>query len=228
MSITTSFSKPVISNQTGLHDNLSSVVRRHLASPFRRPYPEFSLRAFEEASQWLAAQPSRELIFDSYCGVGESTVALAKRHPQASVIGLDKSLHRLNKHDEHYRQSDQDNYLLLRADVDDFWRLAVDAGWTLSHHYVLYPNPWPKACHLKRRCHGSPLLPSLLALGGTIEVRSNWDIYVKEFAAAVNIAGKPAEALPFTMQAPITPFERKYQQAGIHLWHCVCRLDKPI
>lgn len=218
-------SKTIISNQTGIHDNLETVVKRHLSSPFRRPFPEFSLQAFEQASQWLAKQSASTLIFDSYCGVGESTVALAKRHPDAAIIGLDKSLHRLDKHDEHYSdQSSDKNYLLLRADVDDFWRLAVRAGWQLDYHYLFYPNPWPKSQHLKRRCQGSPLLPTLLQLGGKLELRSNWDIYVHEFAAALTIAGHPAQAMEFKPKTPITPFERKYQLAEQTLWRCVCSL----
>ena len=225
-------SKTIISNQTGIHDKLEDVVKRHLSSPFRRPFPEFSLQAFEQASQWLDQQPSTTLIFDSYCGVGESTVALAKRHPGAAIIGLDKSLYRLDKHHENYSDDDKSNegnttknYLLLRADVDDFWRLAVRAGWQLDYHYLLYPNPWPKAHHLKRRCQGSPLLPSLLQLGGQLELRSNWDIYVKEFAAALTIAGHRAEASAFNPITAITPFERKYQLAEQTLWRCVCSLN---
>lgn len=219
-------SKSIISNQTGIHDKLEAVVRRHLSSPFRRPFPEFSLQAFEQARQWLNTQSATTLIFDSYCGVGESTAALAKQHPEAAIIGLDKSLHRLDKHDEHYSDTNNEkNYLLLRADVDDFWRLAVQAGWKLDYHYLFYPNPWPKSHHLKRRCQGSPLFPSLLQLGGQLELRSNWDLYVKEFAAALNIAGHPAEALEFNPDAPITPFERKYQLAGQTLWRCVCSLN---
>ncbi|MCR8922406.1 SAM-dependent methyltransferase [Dasania sp. GY-MA-18] len=217
--------KPVISNQNGPHEQIPHLVARHLAAPFRKPYPDFSLHAFEEANNWLQ-QFNRPIIFDSYCGVGESTVALAKLHPEASVIGLDKSLHRLNKHDEHYRASGVDNYYLLRADVDDFWRLAVDAQWQLSHHYLLYPNPWPKSAHIKRRCHGSPLFSSLLALGGRIELRSNWPLYVEEFAWALSLAGHPASAQAFVPDPVITPFERKYLAAQQTLYHCIYSLKR--
>tara|TARA_R110000868_G_scaffold179802_2_gene420047 strand:+ start:58229 stop:58909 length:681 start_codon:yes stop_codon:yes gene_type:complete len=216
--------KAVISNQTGPHQQLPQLVARHLASPFRKPYPAFSVQAFEEANNWQQ-RFKRPIIFDSYCGVGESTVALAKLHPEASVIGLDKSLHRLNKHDEHYRASGVDNYYLLRADIDDFWRLAVAAQWQLSHHYLLYPNPWPKSAHIKRRCHGSPLFRSLLALGGRIELRSNWPIYVEEFALALSLAGHPAQAQAFNPEPVMTPFERKYLAAQQTLYRCVYSLN---
>lgn len=216
--------RAVESNQSGVHDQLEKWVLRHLNKPFKRPIPAFSQAVFEQAASWLETQ-QRPIIFDSYCGVGESTAALAKLHPDCSIIGLDKSAHRLTKHEQQYRNREVDNYLLLRADVDDFWRLAVAAGWQLQHHYLLYPNPWPKSSHLKRRCHGSPLFPTLLALGGQLELRSNWPVYVEEFSNALRLAGKESHWQSFTAEPAITPFERKYQLAGQTLWHCRCDLS---
>ena len=217
-------SKIICSNQAGIHENLEAVVRRHLAKPFQRPYPGHSLRSFADINRRVQ-QFGGPLILDSYCGVGESTANLARQHPQALVIGIDKSRHRLDKHDQQYRHSDIDNYILVRADSDDFWRQALAAGWRLSKHYLLYPNPWPKSSHLKRRCHGSPLFPTLLQLGGQLELRSNWALYVEEFCQALAIAGHQAEPVRFEPETAITPFERKYLQSKQQLWHCVCQLD---
>lgn len=218
-------SRIITSNQQDLHDNLESVVRRHLKTRFQRPYPDYSLAVFEQAKQRLS-QHQGELILDSFCGVGESTVNLARQYPNALVVGIDKSVARLNKHDDHYRQSGVDNYILLRADVDDFWRLAVEDNWHPARHCVFYPNPWPKSSHFKRRVQGSPLFPSLLALGGEVELRSNWPVYVQEFAAALEIAGHSATVETFTPEQAITPFERKYSESGQPLWRCVSQLNK--
>ena len=219
-------SRIISSNQQGIHEKLETVVRRHLTSLFKRPFPDYSLRAFEQA-QHVIAQHSGPIILDSFCGVGESTINIAQQHPEALVIGIDKSSHRLNKHSENYGDNSTQNYYLLQADVDDFWRLAVEAGWQLYKHYLLYPNPWPKSAQLKRRVHGSALFPTLLQLGGDIELRSNWPIYVEEFAQALTIAGFPAKAESFSTAKPITPFERKYSHSGQDLWRCSCALSKP-
>lgn len=199
------------------------VVNKHLHSHFRRPFPDHSLAVFEQAQQRVAAHQG-PIIFDSFCGVGESTAYLANRFPTALVIGLDKSLHRLNKHGDHYRQPHADNYLLLRADVDDFWRQAEQAGWRLQAHFLFYPNPWPKSSQLQRRIHGSPLFPTLLKLGGAIELRSNWRIYVEEFAAALQLVNHSASVEAFAATAAVTPFERKYSNSGQPLWRCTSTL----
>ncbi len=216
--------KTIESNQNGIHDNLEMVVKRHLHSRFQRPFPDYSIAAFESVND-IVQRFDGPIILDSYCGVGESTANIAKVNPEALIIGVDKSLHRLQKHDTHYRHDDCNNYLLVRADLDDFWRQAVDAGWQLQQHYLLYPNPWPKSAHLKRRCHGSPLFPYLLELGGKLEVRSNWRLYIEEFCFALELAGHPSSVEHFHYSEPITPFERKYSAAKQDLWRCVASLD---
>lgn len=47
-----------------------------------------------------------------------------------------------------------------------------------------------------------------------LEVRSNWDIYVKEFARALELTGHPCETVLFESDEAITPFERKYWASG--------------
>lgn len=202
-------SRVISSNQEGLHEQLDAVVLKHLAHPFRKPYQAHTLQAFQECEKWVEQQ-GKPIIFDSCCGVGESTYHLAKRHPEAIVLGLDKSADRLSKHP----QSIADNYRLLQVNLNDFWRLAVEANWQLSHHYLLYPNPWPKAKHLQRRWHGSAVFPTIIELGGELELRSNWFTYVHEFARALELAGQECRLEEYQDKQAITPFERKYWASG--------------
>lgn len=217
-------SRNINSNQIGIHPRLESIVQKHLTTQFRRPIPAYSQKVFESVFARIDDYTG-PLIFDSFCGVGQSTTCLARKHRDALVIGLDKSAHRLDKHDQHYRQQGIDNYLLIRADVDDFWRQAVTAGWQLQAHYLLYPNPWPKSSHLQRRCHGSPLFPTLLQLGGQLQLRSNWLCYLQEFACALQLADKASDITSLAAEQPITPFERKYRDSGQKLWQLRSPLD---
>ncbi|MBY6094271.1 tRNA (guanine(46)-N(7))-methyltransferase TrmB [Ferrimonas balearica] len=216
-------SRAIQSNQTGIHDNLDHVVRRHLAHPFRAPYADYSRELFAELKAWKEAD-GRPLVLDSCCGVGESTANLARRHPEAIVLGLDKSAARVDKHGHYHAGSD--NYRVVRGNLNDLWRMMVEDGWTPTHHYLLYPNPWPKSAHLQRRWHGGPLFPSLLALGGQLELRSNWRLYLEEFQAALAIAGHQGKFVPLPDEPPLTPFERKYGESGQPLHRLVCDLTK--
>ncbi|MBR8842432.1 MULTISPECIES: methyltransferase domain-containing protein [unclassified Pseudoalteromonas] len=206
-------SRSITTNQQGLHEKLDEIVTKHLTAEFKKPIAAHTQSAFDEVNARVQAY-NGPIILDSCCGVGESTANLAKRHPDALVIGIDKSAHRLDKHDVEYKQTEQGQYILVQADLNDFWRLALEADWQPSHHYLLYPNPWPKAKHIQRRWHGSAVFPFIVKLGGKLELRSNWDIYVKEFARALALSGVDVEVEAYESDEAITPFERKYWASG--------------
>lgn len=208
-------SRVIVSNQQGLNEKLDEVVLKHLQHSFKKPYQAHTLQAFIEIEKWIEQQ-GKPIIFDSCCGVGESTYHIAKAHPEAIVLGMDKSADRLSKHptDADIKTEVLDNYRLLQVNLNDFWRLAVEANWTLSHHYLLYPNPWPKAKHLQRRWHGSAVFPSIIKLGGKLELRSNWFTYIEEFQRALELANVKSSTELYTAEYAITPFERKYWASG--------------
>lgn len=216
-------SRVVSSSQTGEHERLLEVVKRNLDNPFRKPYAEHTVQAFDQASQWLEAQ-GKPLIFDSCCGVGESSRVLAQRYPDHAVIAVDRSEVRLDKHQRCFDES-LENLFFVRADLVDFWRLAEAAGWKLDYHFLLYPNPYPKPSQLQRRWHASPVFSSLLALGGELCVRSNWKIYIDEFVSALQLTGIATETQEYRAEQPMSAFERKYWASGQTSWQCQAQLS---
>lgn len=184
-----------------------------------KPIRQHTLDAFESVQQWLADW-SGPIVLDSCCGVGESSAILAQKHPEARVIGVDKSALRVNKHALNYDRG-TDNHYVIRADVVDFWRLVVNNQWAVSHHYLLYPNPYPKSSQFKRRWHGSPAFADFVKIGGHIEVRSNWQIYVEEFSLALCVAKIDNTWSSHSVTQAMTPFERKYTNSGQQCWRLV-------
>ncbi len=213
--------RAISTNQTGIHQNLQKVVTRQLASVSQRPLSTHTQKAFEEAINWLGKWQG-ELILDSCCGVGESTVNIALAHPNARVIGIDKSALRTNKHTTY--ASPLQNYLIVRADLNDFLRLLVANDKKLTKHYLLYPNPYPKSAHLQRRWYATSALKDILKLGGILEVRSNWQLYIEEFSAALDIAHVNNQIAIFESDKAMTPFERKYWQSGQSSWQLTAHL----
>ena len=219
-------SKAIITNQTGIHEKLDDVVKKHLTHPFQKPYQVHTEQAFKEmdlrVNEFLAVNPQGGVILDACCGVGQSTRILAHQNPKALVIGVDKSDHRINKNVEGFSEEDgyqAKNYHLVRADLNDFYRLVKAANWPVSKHYILYPNPWPKSKHLQRRWHGSAVFPQMTSIGKSLILRSNWPLYLEEFQQAakqVNLFGRITK-LPVEEQ-PLTPFEAKYQASGQVCW----------
>jgi tRNA G46 methylase TrmB len=214
--------REVTSNQAGVHKHLEATVRKHLTHPWRKPLSRFSEDIFATVTAWLAATPG-PLILDSGCGIGESSAQLARQFPGAKVLGFDRSESRLDKLSR--KTEVPHNCLVVRADAEDLWRQLHAAGIFPEQHYLLFPNPYPKAAQLNQRWHGSPVLPYLLALGGKLEVRSNWQVYLEEFSLAVNIAtGITPQIDPYRVSEPISAFEAKYAGANQPLWRLTVQL----
>ncbi len=212
-------SRQIQSTQTAAHPRLQEVVRKHLATPYQRRPSDAGTRAFTGIAAELAQKP---FVLDAGCGTGASTLALAREFPDRLAVGVDKSAARLAIG---RRVMDAGaaptNARLLHCELVDFWQLAAMAKLRCDRQALLYPNPWPKAEHLKRRWHAHPVFPLMLALGGVIELRTNWRVYSEEFASALAIAGVANTIEAFTPDEPLTPFERKYRASNHALWRCV-------
>jgi tRNA (guanine-N7-)-methyltransferase len=204
-------SRSVTSNQPHVHQRLAAMVQRHVHSPSLRPVAEHSRQSFAPLLQRCPAQP---IILDSFCGTGQSSTMLAQANPGSLVVGVDQSAARLSR----CTSPERDNLLLLQADCEDVWRLLLENKIDVAAHFLLYPNPWPKSKHLQRRVHGSAALPLLLQMGGKIELRSNWQIYVEEFALALQLCGHPGVVGLLPEQPALTLFEQKYRDSGHQLW----------
>lgn len=195
-----------------------------------KPVAEFNKQAFETAKKAYEEYCDSfggkrvPIVLDSCCGTGRSTACLAGLRPNSFVVGIDKSLVRLERNKGFRDTSGQslpaNNMVLVRANCIDFWRCAWEAGWEPEEHFILYPNPYPKEAQLNLRWHGSPAFPILLNLGGVIQVRASWRTYLEEMAMAADaVKGKLSSKLDrifasnedqIDVEGPLSNFEIKY------------------
>jgi tRNA (guanine-N7-)-methyltransferase len=210
-------SAPVHSTQTAPHPRLAEFVQRHLQTEWHQAPRQPTVEAFEAVNREVS-DTGQKLVLDSGCGNGESTRLIGRRYPDCLVIGIDKSAARLKRVSTGTFPHREANVIWLRAELASFWQLAVQAGWQLHRHFLLYPNPWPKPGQLMRRWHAHPVFPTMLKLGGRLEMRCNWEIYAMEFAAAIRMASG-VEAVVEPVDSDVTtPFERKYRNSGHGLY----------
>jgi len=220
----------VVSDQAGVHDMLHARIERYRASESLRPIPAHSATAFQHMHSWLTSKgvdpKAGRLIFDSGCGRGDSSLELARQYPERVVIGVDKSIARLDKLQQDLAgRKLPENLLLVRADLRDIYRQMADASWRVGRHYLFYPNPWPKSVHMGRRWHASDVWPSMMALGGYMELRTNWRIYAEEYVVALAHYGVEAVAQPVVDDSPISLHERKYMISEHELWQVAAEIS---
>lgn len=211
-------SKPVSSNQSGIHKDLDAIIRKHGAHEDRTPIPTFVEDSLDLITQ-KHREAARPLWLDSFCGTGMSTRLLASTNPDHLIIGVDQSTHRLTAEP----LTEGDNFLLVRSDCESLWRLMARQKIKLAHHTLFYPNPWPKSAHLKRRVHGNTSFQALLALSDQLELRTNWDIYASEFDYALTLSNWVSQRQQITPTQMLTRFEAKYSHSGHTLWQIKAR-----
>jgi tRNA G46 methylase TrmB len=206
-------SNPVTSNQIGIHEHIYPLLEKYKSTEFKKPYSEESKKSFGKITKWVSEMGNKPLILDMGCGVGESSFHLGEKYPDCLVVGIDKSIDRLERKNA-FKKDLSENILLVRADLIDIWRMFLDNKnkFNIKKQYILYPNPYPKKKHLKLRWYGQPVFHSIMNLNCPVEVRSNWKQYLEDFlhASIFFDFGKECKVESFIPAICITPFERKF------------------
>ena len=158
-------------------------------------------------------------------GGGEHALALAQAHPRVGLIaaevfenGLCSLLAKLVGEGEEASGALPGNLRLWDQDARALLRLLPPAS--LSRLMLMFPDPWPKARHSKRRFVHPQLLPLVAAVlrpGGEWRIASDdptYQAWVDEVLAGQDLftGEAPSEARPDGW--PSTRYEAKAQAAG--------------
>jgi tRNA (guanine-N7-)-methyltransferase len=129
--------------------------------------PRLRLRP-DQASDPIAAfsNKPRELWLEIGFGGGEHALARSAEHPEVGLIacevfenGICSLLSRIVPEGHEAQGPIPDNLLLWPDDARPLLRMLPDA--CLDRLFLLFPDPWPKARHAKRRFVHPDMLPLL-------------------------------------------------------------------
>lgn len=195
---------------------------------FRELWPEFGVdwRPGEHLDLTRLFGNANPVYLEIGFGNGKTLAELATRHPDRNYLGIE--VHRPGV-----------GHLLLEAEKRGLTNLRVcrhdaveilEQGLTnasLEGVYLLFPDPWPKKRHQKRRIL-TPNLVRLLArairAGGIFQTATDWEHYAAQMLEVLtavdelfeNTAG-PGAFSPRPEDRPLTKFE----QRGTRLGHLV-------
>jgi tRNA (guanine-N7-)-methyltransferase len=84
------------------------------------------------------------------CGHGEFITAMAAAHPGERFLGVEHEVLRVTKTAHKCRKQGIENVRVFSDDAHGFVRTRLTPG-MLQRLYILFPDPWPKAGHRRRR-----------------------------------------------------------------------------
>lgn len=196
-------------------------------------WPKFGV-AFEAQPLDLDALFGRRAprVMEIGFGNGDHLAALAKAHPQCDYLGVE--VHRPGV-----------GRLLLGIEAHELTNLRIichDAVAVLEQQIpqrsldevlILFPDPWPKKRHHKRRLIQAPfvaLLADRLKTGGVLRLATDWQPYAEQMLevldAALPLANVAAHErfMPRPAQRAPTRFELRGERLGHAVWDLAYRL----
>ncbi len=169
------------------------------------------------------AAGDRPLALEVGFGHGWFLVALAAAHPELDVVGLEVQQCWVRKAEARARRAGAGNVLALKGDARVVLALDLPPG-RLDHAYLLFPDPWWKPRHSRRRRLLTPEFLDLLARGlrpgGTLLLRTDVPAYLETSRAFVRAHSAFSDGDPAALPACDAPTrrERRCAREGTHVW----------
>ncbi|WP_083545449.1 tRNA (guanine(46)-N(7))-methyltransferase TrmB [Sulfitobacter alexandrii] len=114
-------------------------------------------------------------------GGGEHLVHQATRNPQVGIIGCEPYINGVAMLLGKIRRAGVDNLAVHPGDARDLFDVLPEA--TVQRAFLLYPDPWPKARHHRRRFvtpeHLEPL-SRVMATGAILRIATDIEDYVRQ------------------------------------------------
>lgn len=166
--------------------------------------------------------PCRDVWLEIGFGNGEHLAEQARRNPDVGFVGAEPFLNGVSTLLAAIDHEDLQNIRLLDDDV----RPLLD--WLPTHSigrvFILFPDPWPKKRHHKRRLVGTPLLDQLSQVmkpGAELRIASDIGDYLRTTLLAVQahplfewLDTGPSDWRVRSEDWPQTRYEQKAIEAG--------------
>jgi tRNA (guanine-N7-)-methyltransferase len=140
--------------------------------------PHLAVDATAPIEPRLLFPEATTMVLEIGFGGGEHLVAQAAAHPETGYIGVEPFMNGVGSCLRHIEEAGVTNVRLHMGDARDVISMLPDAA--LDRVDILFPDPWPKARHHKRRLVQGDFVASLARIvkpGGEVRFATDWANY---------------------------------------------------
>ena len=160
-------------------------------------------------------------ILEIGCGMGETTVEIARSHPDADYLGIEVHSPGVGSLLKLIAETGLNNLRVIQHDAVEVLREMI-APCSLAGVNIFFPDPWPKKRHHKRRLVQPAflaLLASRMRQGARLHLATDWEDYAKQMLEVLGASAEFRNTAPgFAPRPPARP-QTKFESRGLKLGH---------
>jgi tRNA (guanine-N7-)-methyltransferase len=168
------------------------------------------------------------LHVDLGCGDGSFLCVLAQRMPEKNFLGIERLLGRFRR--AAVKAAKIRNVRVLRMESSYVVRYLLPPR-SVETFYLLFPDPWPKRRHWRRRIVTPDLLKAIsqaLVQGGTLLIATDHVSYLEKIKEIAQTNLDLAIVDPANVDLPQSRFARVFQQQGAAIHWLELRKVSPV
>jgi tRNA (guanine-N7-)-methyltransferase len=173
---------------------------------------------------------SAQLEVDAGCGNGSFLTALAQQNPQRNFLGLERLLGRVRSACRRIACQNLTNARVIRIESSYAIAHLLPAN-SVAVFYLLFPDPWPKRRHQRRRLVSVEFLESIdraLASDGLLVVATDERCYFNDIRRLTDQTQKFVVHSANNFNFPATTFEKHFRERDLEIHRLVLRKVSPV
>ncbi len=175
--------------------------------------PQYGI-AFSESP--LRSARKAPLVLEIGSGMGETTIAIAKAHPEIDFVAVEVHAPGVGSLLNRIAAEKLENLRVIRHDAVEVLERMVEDG-SLAALHLFFPDPWPKKRHHKRRlvqAEFAALAARKLRPGGILHAATDWPDYAEHIEAVLAGEARLERAASGLTARPETKFESRGKRLG--------------
>jgi len=163
----------------------------------------------------LRIPESGPLELDLGCGKGGFLASMAQQFPDVFFVGIERQSDRVLKTGKKITRLGLTNAAVFQGEILE--SLAAFPAGRVDVIHVLFPDPWPKRKHQRRRLMGPAFLDAAfraLRPGGWLRFATDDIAYFRAARAVIEVDPRFAAGDPPPVDYPRTDFQRLFEAQG--------------